>query len=469
MTDKIEPKNVTCYIPIEVKARELDSKLYLAFRLAKEGFSVIIGSKIGVHKNIFVQKKRFIYFDKGISKSLWNFYRAIKASNGLIVEIHEEGQIGSDPSNIITDHNNHCAELFSLIFTWGQKQKDIILKNCIRLKKNVIINTGHPSFDLLNKNHLTYYHKLSKLHYGVKSNYVLINTNFSDCNGYLSYDEFVKFNAGIGGNKEFYNDQKRKEWKKRSELQEKVLIEFLKMIKILSISFPKKKFVVRPHPVEKMDIYKKEFCNLDNVNVIREGSAREWIVDAESVIHYDCTTGIEAFLAGKNVISFCPFYDEESAAQVPIKISIKIKNINKLVEFIKNNYKDDNLTSFEIKKENIKILENIFANVEKEATSQIVTSIKKICEEWTGKETKILKKYYYLFIFKFQNLIKRLVIRYFMKANKTKKFDDLVNYKISYLNKNELSERLNIWYEHFSTPSRLKIKEIMSDTFLIEN
>ena len=61
MTDKIEPKNVTCYIPIEVKARELDSKLYLAFRLAKEGFSVIIGSKIGVHKNIFVQKKRFLY------------------------------------------------------------------------------------------------------------------------------------------------------------------------------------------------------------------------------------------------------------------------------------------------------------------------------------------------------------------------------------------------------------------------
>ena len=63
--------------------------------------------------------------------------------------------------------------------------------------------------------------------------------------------------------------------------------------------------------MEKMEIYKKEFKEFNNIEIIREGSAREWIVNSEAVIHYDCSTGIEALIARKNVISFCPFYDEK--------------------------------------------------------------------------------------------------------------------------------------------------------------
>ena len=75
----MEPKDVSCYLPIEVKARELDTKLYLAISLVKKGFSVVIGAKSNIHKQMFKKNKPFIYFDKGISSLNSNFYNAINA------------------------------------------------------------------------------------------------------------------------------------------------------------------------------------------------------------------------------------------------------------------------------------------------------------------------------------------------------------------------------------------------------
>ena len=33
-------EKITCFLPIEVKARELDTKIYLALRLVERGFSM---------------------------------------------------------------------------------------------------------------------------------------------------------------------------------------------------------------------------------------------------------------------------------------------------------------------------------------------------------------------------------------------------------------------------------------------
>ena len=49
-------ENVTCFLPIEVKARELDTKVFLALRLVEKGFSVAVGSKIAIHKHMLLSK-----------------------------------------------------------------------------------------------------------------------------------------------------------------------------------------------------------------------------------------------------------------------------------------------------------------------------------------------------------------------------------------------------------------------------
>ena len=112
-------EKITCFLPIEVKARELDTKIYLALRLVERGFSVVIGAKPQVHKYMLSFNKPLIYFSKGINPQKWNLYNVIKFSKGLMIEIQEEGNISKNYDVLIIVHNNRCAELFSLIFAWG--------------------------------------------------------------------------------------------------------------------------------------------------------------------------------------------------------------------------------------------------------------------------------------------------------------------------------------------------------------
>ena len=156
-------KNIICYLPIEVKVRELDQRLHLAMALVEKGFTVVIGKKGGVNRNMFSQSNTFVYFDKGLSPGEKSFYKAIKAANGLIVGIKEEGMFNNLDVNIQEfkdNYNNSVAQLFSLIFVWGKRSKEIIEKHCLKINNPNLVVTGSPALDLLNQNLINYYYKL---------------------------------------------------------------------------------------------------------------------------------------------------------------------------------------------------------------------------------------------------------------------------------------------------------------------
>ena len=52
----------------------------------------------------------------------------------------------------IENYNNSCGELFSIIFVWGKRTKEIIENHFPKLKNPNLIVTGHPSIDLLSEN-----------------------------------------------------------------------------------------------------------------------------------------------------------------------------------------------------------------------------------------------------------------------------------------------------------------------------
>ena len=47
-----------------------------------------------------------------------------------MIEIQEEGNISKNYDVLVISHKNRCAELFSLIFTWGILPKKEIEKEC---------------------------------------------------------------------------------------------------------------------------------------------------------------------------------------------------------------------------------------------------------------------------------------------------------------------------------------------------
>ena len=410
----MKTEKIKCYIPIEVKSRELDTKIYISLKLIEKGYSVVIGSKSQLHRNMFLNKGPFIYFDKGISESSFtsNFYKAIKASGGLIIEIQEEGNVSKNSDALISAHNNLNAKMVSLIFTWGNLAKKKIIESCPKLNPKNIISTGHPSMDLLQKDLIFYYKKLGNNK--LKPGYILINTNFAHFNGYVNFEESKIYNDNPTS---LYNNSKRDEWLKIEKYQKKILNEFLKMIKILNKSLPKKKIVIRPHPVENLQFYKKEFKNYKNIYVTNKGSVREWIVNSEIVIHHDCTSGIESFIAGKRVISFCPILNEKIVAKLPIDLSLKFEKTEDLINYIKDEYKNSNNQLTKNREVNIKYLKKFIKNVEKKSADKLVNNLLKLNDNLTEFKFSFSKKLFFLGKLFFAKLYKNLFMNNQIKKN----------------------------------------------------
>lgn len=452
-----KPENFVCYLPIEVKARELDTKIYLALKLVQKGFCVVIGGKPGLNKHMFYQKKPFIYVDKGISKGSSNFYKAIKSSNGLLVEIQEEGNIRLDSEIIIRIHNNFTANLFSLIFTWSNRAKEVIEKECPIINNVKVVASGHPSFDMLHDDLIEYFKKIRKLNSKIKSGYILINTNFSTANGIITFNDMRSYNIK---DKEFHTEKEKKKYEASIEFEKKILSEFLKMIKAVSDTFIDKIIIVRPHPMENKNFYEEEFKENKNIKVIFEGSSKQWIADADVIIHHDCTTGVEAFIAGKKVISFCPYHDSNHVIKLPQDVSVKLNNIESIINYIKIKDIKDHLDREKKNLELLKLTKNINSKNQK-ATDVIVSNLVELCNTYENKKRLFLKKWYYYLKFKILNKIGRIMIKSNASINTMRKK------KFNYLKKEELEEKLNSWYELLPT-EKILVEELEKDTFLLK-
>ena len=85
---------MTVIIPIEVKVRELQNRIYLAKNiLSKKSHDVILGSQKDIQWKLSFYN--CIYLDKGSGTLLVNFLNSIKKNKNVIYQIEEEGPIYS--------------------------------------------------------------------------------------------------------------------------------------------------------------------------------------------------------------------------------------------------------------------------------------------------------------------------------------------------------------------------------------
>lgn len=106
----------------------------------------------------------------------------------------------------------------------------------------------------------------------------------------------------------------------------------------LSIRLAKngQKVIVRPHPSENIEIWKKYTKNYSKkIKIIRSGNVLSWILAAKLLIHNGCTTAIEALFLKKKIISFCPYQDTKVESYLPNAMGIKIKNTDDILNYIK--------------------------------------------------------------------------------------------------------------------------------------
>src|SRR5262249_12062065 len=78
------------------------------------------------------------------------------------------------------------------------------------------------------------------------------------------------------------------------------------LVREIARAFPDYDVILRPHPSEDPAFYRHVFAPYGTITVSKEGSVLDWIRSAELVVHTNCTTGIEAVLAGGRVLNMRP-------------------------------------------------------------------------------------------------------------------------------------------------------------------
>ncbi|WP_430788244.1 surface carbohydrate biosynthesis protein [Virgibacillus flavescens] len=315
------------YLPVEVKVRELDAKLLVAYYAIEEGYQVILGEHRMVESASAVYPNG-IFFSKGYpNKFRKRIITNAKKNGHVIVELDEEGLIMNNTSGYLSDRMKfEMLDLVNQEYCWGKFQHKIITSSNPQYEEKCSI-VGNPRFDLLKSKFQSLYDQDAEKLRNEYGAFILINTRFS-----------------------IYNSTHSKHKEDPQFLYFKQLYDsFVEMINAACKKFPDTNFVIRPHPGENADSYRTAFSSFNNVHVIHEGSIIKWILASSVIIQNGCTSSIEAFLLGKPIISFLPVTSNEHDLALPNKLGVEVTKIEEVNATLENLLSENNYVSSDYK------------------------------------------------------------------------------------------------------------------------
>ena len=453
-------------LPIEIISREFDYKLILSSYLISDTCEVIIGQH-----DILFQISQFITNGVYIGKNsmsrredgTWYSERhsAIKERNIDIFHLDEEGAVYHGEtdywikkiSELRVDRNAFDSKDF--VLTWGEFQANVF-KNFDSIDKRKVFISGHPKFDLPSKEFNFYFEDDIKKIKEKYNSYVLINTNFGQYNNSLGNKDSLSPRMGYKVNDENERMSSIEMW----SYVGKTFLEFIKMITTVSIKFPDKNFVIRPHPGEDLDVYYQIFNDVKNVFIERENSVIPWILASDLIIHDGCTTAVEAYFSGKPVLNFHPFHDSKTYLYLPNQIGIECRDINSVINYLDKKesllsepsyrkLESDNLSKSLIK--NINVKGNSFESI-KDFLSDSVDFNKK-------SQVRSINLVVFLMFYKLKTFIKDLIRPFF--SNKYRRYQGLKALFPGFDKKETVKKIALLNSDRLKIKSKLFMKEII--------
>lgn len=285
------------YFEVEVKKREMLSRLALAAVLADKGSISFVGPRVTVRK-----LKRLLEGGLLVRKSISPHER------GVIQEIVSEGYgcVAMDEEGLLVDelerfaslrHSNETVALTDRVFLWGKAQKDYLVSSFPKYPGKFSV-LGNPRVALWRARYFGIYDKevtdIKKSH----RDYVLFVSNFAVFTN-RNLCERMLHEAGYFESGD--NVSRHLEHTKRVEF---LFNKFVSAAK--AVSCTGMKVVFRPHPSDDVDYIRSCFSGCDNVLVEGSGEVSPWILGASAMVHNCCTTAVEGALSGAKVLSYCP-------------------------------------------------------------------------------------------------------------------------------------------------------------------
>jgi surface carbohydrate biosynthesis protein len=296
------------YIELELFQREFSSKFLLAHFAVKNGFTVFIATRselLTLAKKNKLQSGIFHLKDANETPELIENYKMLKDKNFIITGQDEEAGISYSDYNNFIDRRFPTGKAFNYIdrfYCWGKRDKEY-LENRFKYK-TIFLNTGGIRLDLLNK---SFYEDTNKDDFLKKHNlrnYILFSSNISYPINYRRTADwlyaFISSDASA----------------KVKEFQEKYFFEkllrhtlnlnsIINLLRKLATNFKDIDFVIRPHPSESVEDWKKLIrYKYSNLHIIQNDTLANFIYNSEKIIHMGCTAALEAILLNRLPISY---------------------------------------------------------------------------------------------------------------------------------------------------------------------
>lgn len=300
-------------IPVENQVRELDAKLLLACVAARQGFRSYVGFRREMHFHIDAFPQG-IYISKSMTRASDMMFAIMRDLGHAVVAWDEEALVHlPDETYYSRRLSSEAMKRAALFFAWGEDSAEL-WRNFSGYPKGTATHvTGNPRCDLLRPEMHAYYDDDVQKIRDKFGRFILINTNFNHVNGFSPVQNLFQDAKNPAEARPFGRAARgmTREYAEGLEAFKKGVFASVKdVLPRLEAAFPEHTIVVRPHPTENPETYKKIAGALTRLRVTNEGNVVPWLLATDVVIHNGCTTGVEAYVMGTPSISYRSHVDE---------------------------------------------------------------------------------------------------------------------------------------------------------------
>lgn len=284
-------------LPCETRVREFDAKLLLAVAAAGRGISSIVGSKktidlrlaslpagVYVGKSVTARSRHNLALARacGHRVALWDEEGLVWASREVYWRTKVDGATLRDPE---------------LLIAWGEENA-AAWREHPAYAGGAIAVAGNPRADLLRPRFRALFAAEVDALRAEHGRFVLINTNFSRVN---------HLQAGQSRHLKWLRERRPNDPRGGFAAHKFALFNaFLEMLPALAKALPGHRFIIRPHPSERVETWQSLAAPLPNVTVNHGGNVVAWLQAADALVHNGCTTAVEAFLLGCPALAWMP-------------------------------------------------------------------------------------------------------------------------------------------------------------------
>lgn len=280
----------TITLPIEMKVRELDGKVWLALHLVRGGARVFLGPDSALGANIASLAPDVHLLNSAYSTPLHeSTVAAVKRGGGRVAVLDTEGGIYRSRDAYATRLSPDLLARVDHFLAWGPDPASIVREAMGGRPGAEVVVTGNPAFDLLRSPADGIFEPEAQELRREFGRFVLVNTNFGYANPYTR--------ASVN---------QRTETLERRQMEELLMERLLSVLAVLAETYPSTQIVIRPHPSEDHGMYRRRSAGIANLHVHHRGPVSPWLKASAVLVHNACTTGVEAALLGRPVLAYCP-------------------------------------------------------------------------------------------------------------------------------------------------------------------